>query len=352
MKIGRTRFLILPLLALAVPCAHASADPSVTIIPPSGPQVRAYPNDLRTTDPQPAFAILGSGGSQLSCNIDNQSSGGQFTFGPCGQAPISCVTDVCAVYHPSTPLSNGQHELLAYLGDTTTSQLAQADVSFDVDTTPPNTSLGGPPLGPILRPEFDFLIFEDDQFARNDIAQCSFTRLGAAPAWSTCATGLRSRDGGTFRVPAKLPARHIDYRFEVRGVDDFGRVDPTPAVKEVDPVPCALKTRSISIGALIAHGIPVVLHCSYAHDVQLDFFLLGANGKRRSINYATNNYPNLGFQEIKKSSTHYTLHTTLKMFKDNDPYFRAYRSAALVVRVQDLNDTGTLADYSVITVRR
>jgi hypothetical protein len=343
--------LVATVLAVAglVAASPAAADPSVTITPPSGPTVHAFPNDLRTTERQPTFAIVGTDGSTLSCNFDNQSSGGQFTFGPCGQQPASCSGSVCADFRPSAPVASGYHSLAVELDGPDGS--AQANVSFWVDLTPPDTSADGP-AGAVLRPSFTFTITEDDHFTRADSAQCSLTRLNAQAAWSTCASNLHGGDEGTFRPPAKLPDRHVDYRFQARGVDDFGRPDPTPAAIEFDPVPCAVQARSISIGQLISSGIPVTLHCSYLHNVQLDFFLLGKNGRRKSIDFATSNYLNLGFQRISSRMLHYTVHRTLRMFAEWDPYFRMYRSAALVVRAKDPIDEIGLPGYAVISVHR
>jgi hypothetical protein len=332
-----------------VAAAPAAADPSVTITPPSGPEVHSLPNDLRTTNRQPTFAIVGTDGSTLSCNFDNQASGGQFTFGPCGQPPPTCSGSVCANFQPSAPVAGGYHSLAVELDGPDGS--AQANVSFWVDLTPPETFFDSK-QGSALRPSFGFFIHEDDQFNRSDSAQCSLTRVNAPAAWRTCASNLRGGDGGTFRAPAKLPDRHVDYRFQVRGVDDFGRADPTPATVAFDPVPCAVAARSISIGQLISTGIPVTLTCSYTHKVQLDFFFLGKNGRRTSIGVATNNYPNLGFQLLRSGKTHFTVHRTLRMFADNDPYFRMYRSAALVVRAEDLVGDQGLPGYAVITVHR
>jgi hypothetical protein len=155
-----------------------------------------------------------------------------------------------------------------------------------------------------------------------------------------------------FRSPFTLPDRHVDYRFQARGVDDFGRPDPTPARVDFDPVPCAVTARSISISQLISTGIPVTLTCSFTHRVVLDFFFLGKNGQRTTIGVATNNYPNLGYHQVRSAKARFTMHRTLRMFADNDPYFRIYRSAALVVRASPASTDNVLPGYSVITVRR
>ncbi|HEY2160359.1 MAG TPA: hypothetical protein VGH24_03560 [Solirubrobacteraceae bacterium] len=329
--------------------ASAAADPSVTITPPSGPAVHAFPDDLRTTERQPTFAIVGTDGSQLSCNLDNQASGGEFVFGPCGSAPPSCAGSVCANFQPSAPLASGYHSLAVEMDGPDGS--AQANVSFEVDLTPPDTVFDTQ-QGSVLRPSFNFIIHEDDQFDRSDSGQCSLTRLGSPAAWQPCGSSLRGGDEPTFRSPAKLPDRHVDYRFQARGVDDFGRPDPTPATFDFDPVPCAVTARSISIGKLISTGIPVTLACSFTHRVVLDFFFLGKNGQRTTIGVATNNYPNLGYQQVRSGKARFTVHRTLRMFADNDPYFRMYRSAALVIRASPESTGNVLPAYSVITVRR
>jgi hypothetical protein len=346
----RGRGLLLGIVVASIAlvwAAPALADPSVTISPPSGPAVHPSLADFRTTETQPTLAIVGTDGSQLTCNLDNAESGGEPTYVPCGPSPSTCSGSVCANFQPATPLANGVHQLVAQLDG----GAAQAFVQFTVDLTPPQTLIDQQ-SGTVLRPVFSFFIHEDDQFDRSDSAQCSLTRLGAPTAWRTCASNLGGGFGASFRSPAELPARHVDYRFQVRAVDDFGRADPTPAATEFDPVPCAVTARSISIARLISTGIPVTLNCSYAHKIILDFFFLGANGRRVPIGTATNNYPNLGYQRVGIRKTHFTAHTTLRMFADNDPYFRTYRSAALVVRVQEDSSNDGLPGYAVITVHR
>jgi len=202
-------------IASFVAPASAAADPSVTITPPSGPAVHAFPYDLRTTDRQPTFAIAGTDGSQLSCNFDNQISGGQAVFGPCGPPPPSCGGSVCANFQPSAPLASGYHSLAVDM-DGGPDGSAQANVSFWVDLTPPET-LFDTKQGSVLRPSFSFLIQEDDQFDRSDTAQCSLTRLGSPAAWQTCGSSLRGGSEPMFRSPATLPDRHVDYRFQARG---------------------------------------------------------------------------------------------------------------------------------------
>jgi hypothetical protein len=156
----------------------------------------------------------------------------------------------------------------------------------------------------------------------------------------------------TFRVPKPLPNRHVDYVFEGRAVDDFGRPDPTPVRVAFDPVPCALSARSLTISALIARGIPVTVNCTFTRHVTLDFFLLGKNGGHRvSIPFATDQYSNLGYASIHGLRTGFTVNTRLRLFRSFAPYFRSYRSAVLVVRVQKADGEG-IPSYATVTVRQ
>lgn len=259
---------------------------------------------------------------------------------------------VCATYRPSSPLSSDNHALLVYLEDDTGTFLARADIEWDVDTTAPRTTIEQV-AGSGLRPTFAFSIGEDDPVDAFDSAQCSFGPFAARPVWKTCATKLGYESAPSFRVPRRLPRRHVDYRFRVRAMDDFGRVDRTPSVWNYDPVPCAIRAHDESIGKLISSGIPLKLRCSFLHAVALDFFLLAKNGGRRSsIAAVTGTRPNLGYQTVRSRRARYTVHRRLRLFSGFAPYFRTYRSAVLVIRAQDPGEEHGLPAYAVITVRR
>ncbi|MCW2966367.1 MAG: hypothetical protein JWM71_139, partial [Solirubrobacteraceae bacterium] len=245
---SRAVLILLVAAGTAAAARPALADPMVTITPPAGPGVRAYRNDFRTTDRQPLFRIAGTGGTTLQCGLDDA------TTSPCDAADTACIAAVCATYRPPGALGGGSHTLSVQLDDAHGAEVAENSFDFVVDTTPPDT-IGVSADGPALRPVFSFTVDEDDTLAPADTAQCSFTAIGAPTVWTGCATGLSltgtGLDGG-YRVPVPLPRRHADYRFMARGIDDFGRMDPTPAQYVYDPVPCAVAARPASIAAVIA----------------------------------------------------------------------------------------------------
>ena len=94
----------------------------------------------------------------------------------------------------------------------------------------------------------------------------------------------------------------------------------------------------------------MTLRCSFTHHVQLDFFFLGKNGHHVSVAYAIDHYPNIGYQSIRRGGAAFTVHRRLRLFAGLNPYFRTYRSATLVVRVEAIDGDG-LPAYATITAR-
>jgi hypothetical protein len=219
----------------------------------------------RTASRQPVFDIEASGGATLQCAIDSI-----FKLGPCGPPAPGCTAQLCATYKPPAPLSiggfaQGRHSLQVALLDGGGDTVASAEYDFEIDTTPPGTQLSSPDP-PVFRPIFTFAGKEDGVTA--DHFQCSLTSLRAAAAWYPCKADVN----GT-QIPKRLALKHKrrDYRFEVRAIDDLGRPDPTPAVTDFNPVPCTVRARSVSLGRLVASGLPVRVHCSFEHQVNVHF---------------------------------------------------------------------------------
>jgi len=344
-------FLALGLIlagAATLPAA-AAAEPTVTIAPVGGRLVHSYPLDLRIAEAQPRFAISGTEGTALRCNLDSASSGGSPVFTPCGAPDPSCAASVCAIYTPP-PLAGGPHFLAVELeghdeeGNATT---ATGNLMFDVDTTPPETDLGvegherPTAAGPPAPWGADFTIWDDDPLAP-DSAQCSFTKAGASPAWETCASGLRSGGGAEFHGP-KVPNRHQDWLLQVRGVDDFGRADPSPAAYEFDPVPCVLrKVSPVSIQRLIAKGLSVTVSCSLAgpYEAVQAFFLGKAGGHILSPEQAIAKIerPAVAEKRITHLTHTFTRHLTVPLAPVFKSSFRGQRDDVLYVTVGEPSD--------------
>jgi hypothetical protein len=349
--VRRAALTLLVALGAGAGAQPALADPAVTITPPTGAGVRAYPNHLRTSDRQPVFGIAGSGGTSVRCNLDDAGSGDVTAFAPCGSALPGCLAQVCASFQPPAPLPDGPHALTVELDDATGRMVAQSEFDFVVDTTPPDT-VDISADGPARRPTFSFTIEDDDLMAPGDTARCSFTTLSEPPLWSPCATGMSLSGGlgGSYRVPVRLPGRRADYRFLARSVDDFGRMDPTPAEALYNPVPCVLAVRARTLSEVIASGIPLTLSCTAIHTVRLEAFLLGANGASRPISSAVRQ-PALARQTVTGGDGRWSRHPVLRVLPRRRAALRADRSAAVVVRATALGTTRPPA-YGAITASR
>lgn len=246
-------------LALAVP-SLARAEATVTITPPAGPQVHALPNDLRIGEAQPSFLISGSVPGTLRCSLQSAFAGGGFSFTACGPPAPGCAPAVCETYTPPA-LTSAPYTLSVEL-ETEDSEGNKASTTsflqFDVDLSARDTQLEADgherpyDIGPPKPWSIAFVVADDDPMTRSDSVQCSFVKAGAAPDWQTCASGVGPREGGVFKGPP-VANRHQDWLFQARALDDFGRIDPTPATFEFDPVPCDLEqVAPTSIARLIS----------------------------------------------------------------------------------------------------
>jgi hypothetical protein len=331
-------------------CGVASADDLVTFSPPAGaPSPSA--GYFRTTDHQPTMTIQSPDSGDIQCSL------GPFSAGPgpwqeCGPPPAQCPAVQCATFRPASAVTGGW-DLSVQVLDPYGTELAHGGIVFDVDTTPPNTSLELFRPGSLLeqeRPTFSVSASDDDPFNANvDTIQCSFGRVGATPSWYPCPSTISDE---TDQVPYAVPRTHVDYELEARAVDDLGQADPTPATAFYDPLPCLVSARAVSIRSFISAGLPITVRCSYFHDVAVDVFSLGANGHRVSVKYGYGHRPRLGGLEIKNSQATFTAHRRLRLSAIWDAAFRQYRSDYIAVHAFDAEGAEQIDVFAVVKLHR
>jgi hypothetical protein len=315
-----------------LPAAAALGDVTVTFRPPAGAHVLVSgfsPYEFRTTDPQPTIGIEASEGSQLLCTLQDFSDATPATA-PCGPPLPGCTAPLCGSFRPSTPLAGkpaGEYDLHVEVLDSGGNQLGNpADQGFSVDLTPPAVTLDPPIATTPLRPAFSFEVQDDattDAFIE-DTVSCSFDRLRAPVVWSSCASPTSAVD--------RVPARHIDYQFGVRGVDDFGRT--TYAYREYDPVPCALTVRPPGrLSTVAAAGVPLRVRCSYVRSVDVGLWPMAVNGHvySRTPARTVKIRPLLGAIRMHGHGSHWSKSYQLRMYPQFAAQARRLRSTRFLV---------------------
>lgn len=352
MTLRRRVIPLAALLALAAAAAPAFAA-TISISPPAGAHVDqqdAPPQYFRTADTQPTLGIQADAGAQVQCSLDQLPD----AWGPCGPALPGCAAALCASFTPPSPLlgvaGDSMHVLDVHLLDAGGHRLANAGQSFTVDTTPPTTTARVTSDDP-LRPSFSYSVGDDeygDPRLASDVADCSLAPLGAPAVWRGC--------GDTQgEVSYRVPRRHADWRFQVRGTDDFGR--STTATVDFDPVPCALRaSRPRTLGRVIRSGIPLRLDCSYVSSVDVLLLPLAVNGHRfASAQHALGNRPVIGELTRRLRGAHAVLRTRLRLFRDAAAQTRAFRSVTFMVAVCPGGGCEALTpdmSWAQLTVRR
>jgi hypothetical protein len=181
-------------------------------------------------------------------------------WGSCGPvAPGSCPLSVCYSYSP--PISQDAHfSVFTRLVDTNGDEefgAGRAEFDFDVDTTPPRTSLSlsyingeGSPNGTGRHASFTFSA--DDPNAH---FQCSLSRTATPGPWKPCSSDKT--------IPFPIPVTTQLVHFSVRAVDPFGRADPSPPTYTFSAIPCRARvlTRARTLAALARHGMRVRITC-------------------------------------------------------------------------------------------
>lgn len=322
---------------LFLPAAAALGDVSVTFRPPAGAHVLSTgypPYEFRTTDPQPTIGIEASGGSQLRCTLQDFSDNPPITA-PCGPPLSGCAASLCGSFRPSAPLDGrpaGEYDLEVDVLDSAGNQLgSRADQGFSVDLTPPVATVGPAIATKPLQPAFSFDV-EDDSTTDahiDDTLSCSFARLGARAIWGPCPTAeVDTLTAAVYRVAR----RHIDYRFGVRGIDDFGRA--AYAYREYDPIPCALSVRPPRrLSTVAARGVPLRVRCSYVGSVDLGLWPMAVNGHvyARSPARTVSSRPLLGAVRLRGHGRHWSRSYRLRMYPQFAAQARRFRSTRFLV---------------------
>jgi hypothetical protein len=277
-RVGRALVIFVLLLIAAAPAsAHASL--TITIDPPSRPQEAGSDTYLVGTR-TPTFHIQASdipAGYEVRCQVDDPPDG------PCGTQDAQCPVQQCWTFNPSFSsdsfASNGDgHTLTVSVQDPTTFDDSESDgLSFDIDSTPPDTKLVGV-KGPDYPLEFPystrrvaFGFGRADEDSYDGTFQCAITSPGvsAPPSWSKCSSGQVQ--------PQKL-ALTAKYLFWVRAVDFLGRPDPTPVSYLFSPTPCHLKVVSPphKLRAIVQHGLKLRMTCVNAVPFETQLLLNNA----------------------------------------------------------------------------
>ncbi len=275
--------MVLAVAMLATAPAQALAEPTVTIVPP--PTVGEA---MLTGDPRPTIGIEASEaefeGEQIQCSVDDAAPG------PCGPPLPGCKAVLCASYRPAAALADGEHDFVAgWYGSNGGLQLSGSFL-FTVDTTPPKVRLEGPD-GPYREPSFVYSAEEPRAVPIEDRLECALTPLGGTPAWAGC----RENRGGEL-VPSSgpLPGARRDYSFWFRATDQLGHSSP-PAMVDFNPIPCTVRARAESIGALLSKGLQVRVKCSFSQGDAANVYFVYRNGSPA----ATEENPVLGFRVFK-----------------------------------------------------
>lgn len=236
-----------------------------------------------------SFSLLlrATSGSTLACKLDEQTVS-------CGTPPPTCAGTVCATF-TGTGETQGTHYLDVTVADAAGRPIDENDYAVTIDPTPPgSTNLqlndGTDGITPrTLHPVFAFAALDDNQLpdadGPPDSAQCSFTPAGAPPVWSACAPHKGYDDDEDFQFTPTVPATHVDYTFEGRTVDVFGRVDPTPVSMPYDPVPCDVRVSAPrTVRKLLGTTLTATVRCTATSSAALELFLLGTDGHAKALN--------------------------------------------------------------------
>lgn len=272
------------LIALMTLLGSARADADEVVVTGEPPIVSLGLVNAQTvglTDQSTVSALIQLNvATDVTCTLDGQPIS-------CGTPPPTCPAASCELFTASA-LVPGEHDLVVK-----TSDGAYGFYGFDINTTPPDTDLltlnDGVDPRP-LDPQFTFQVDNpgDPDLGGTvgppytpDSAQCAMTPLGSPPSWEPCPKYLPGGEFEGFKFRASVPAKHIDYLFQARGVDPLGRVDPTPVSMLYDPVPCAVTVRAPRTkAALLSHGVTVVLQCTGQLSVRVYLLLVKRNGRR------------------------------------------------------------------------
>ena len=318
-------------VTLTVFCASAHADPRPLTISPDGAIQQVNTGEGLIDSPSFSLLVQATAGATLTCTLDDQPVG-------CGSAPPTCAGTVCAVFTASGE-SQGDHQLFVTDTDAAGHTVDQNVYDVSVDLTPPDTSnllLDDQMENPrVLHPAFAFDVDDDSEADTSqtplaDSAQCSFTAVGAAPVWSPCPTYKGNDDEEDFQYTASVPPAHVDYLFQARAVDAFGRVDPTPVSMLYDPQPCTVKVAAPrTVRKLLGTALTATVQCTGTTSAVLELALLGTNGHAKPLNQVLrDSLPLIPPAHLNGHEPAFTARRRLQI-SDNDILIRAEKTVAL-----------------------
>lgn len=265
----------------AGPVPGAGADADLTITPLQQMLNPAGAADPLTDASTPSFSIQGPMGT-FSCSVSNGIDAENGSANPsCVASP--CAAGSCAIVRLD-PVNDDRY--LDVQDDQSDGNTSNTDYAFEQDVTPPGLSVtfaapdvpaDAPHAANYGSPAMDVDVNEDAGEERHT-AQCSLT-TGATPHWVACRSENASDpEERSFAESLPTSKRHIDYTFEARAFDVFGRASPT-VVSHFDPQPCVLRAVHESLAALFHHGAGAALSCDQAGGgYELSAFLFRLNG--------------------------------------------------------------------------
>jgi hypothetical protein len=247
------------LLALAVVAAALGAARPAAADGPSVTFDHGYTNSdglvyLASQD-DTAHIQDSSAGDQIHCTVDNDTDAG-----PCGTRDVTCPVAQCWTYTFTGAADGYNHDLEVDAGAADSATLRYDHYFFISLAAPGDPVLRTPPepvssAAQTRRPSFDFATQESDNDAPLKETECAATPLGsAAVRWLNCVANNP--------LPMMLSLTG-SYRFQVRAVDVFGRIDARPPSYVFSPTPCRpqLVGRPRSLAAFKATGIKVRVRC-------------------------------------------------------------------------------------------
>ena len=311
MSAGR-RFLLAALVASAAGLAAAgpaAADgPSVTfdgsytdsdaLVYLASQSVTAHIQDPSATD-------------QVQCDVDENTPPG-----PCGTPDASCPVGQCWTYTFIGAADGYNHDLEVDVGQPESATLRYDHYFFVSLVAPGDPSLRTPPepegsAARTRRPSFDFAAQEGGNDAPLKETECAATPLGATVVrWVRCV--------GNNPLPMSLSLTG-SYRFQVRAVDVFGRIDAHPPSYVFSPTPCRpqLIGRPRSLSAFRATGIHVRVHC--VQRVGSGSFVDLATSETEAQRFALPG-PILASARVRTTHTNQTVIVTLRGLKQVPAY--------------------------------
>ncbi len=317
-------------VASRVPFSGHDARPLT--ITPQPPMLPADTGQGVTDSSSFSLFVQTTSGTTLACDLDKQPVA-------CGPSPPSCAGTACAMFTASGQ-TQGIHFLDVTVTDAAGHSVDEMSYAVTVNLSPPdstnlqlNDGTDGITPRP-LHPVFAFAALDANQPLDGDglpdSGQCSFTPAGAPPVWSPCAPHEGYDDDEEFQYSPTVPATHVDYVFQGRAVDAFGRVDPTPVSMPYDPVPCDVQVSpGKTVRRLLGASLTATVRCTGSGSAAIELFLLGVNGRVKPLSYvlARHLYPLVLPTRVSGSAAGFTVQSRLRI-SDSDILISAEKTVA------------------------